>query len=73
MSQYDRHLDRTLVLDLDETLIYATETPPERMPDFCLYGYYVYRRPYLTDFLARARSEFDMAVWSSASDDYVPS
>ena len=72
MKQCDRQLDRTLlILDLDEMLIYATETPLERSPDFCVYGYNVYRRPYLAEFLARALSEFDVAVWSSASDDYV--
>jgi RNA polymerase II subunit A small phosphatase-like protein len=66
------HADRTLlILDLDETLIYATEIALERAPDFEIYGYFVYRRPYLTEFLESVRRDFDLAVWSSASDDYV--
>jgi RNA polymerase II subunit A small phosphatase-like protein len=60
-----------LILDLDETLIHARETPLERPPDFVVYGYHVYRRPHLDHFLAQALSHFDVAIWSSASDDYV--
>lgn len=60
-----------LVLDLDETLIYASETALERPPDFQVYGYHIYRRPYLQEFLESVRRDFDLAVWSSASDQYV--
>lgn len=60
-----------LVLDLDETLIYATETPLERAPDFIIQDYSVYRRPGLDAFLARCDARYDLAVWSSASDLYV--
>ena len=73
MATRRRHsTDRTLlVLDLDETLIYATETPLDRPADFEVYGYHVYRRPLLDDFLAECGRNFDLAVWSSASDMYV--
>ena len=67
-SPQDRIL---LVLDLDETLIYATETPLDRAPDFEVYGYHVYRRPHLDAFLATCFENFSVAVWSSASDPYV--
>ncbi|WP_034160609.1 NIF family HAD-type phosphatase [Sphingomonas sp. ERG5] len=60
-----------LILDLDETLIYATEKPLDRPADFSVYGYHVYRRPHLDAFLAECARHFDLAVWSSASDDYV--
>jgi len=60
-----------LILDLDETLILATELPLERAPDFTLYGYHVYRRPWLAEFLAICARNFELAVWSSASDAYV--
>lgn len=60
-----------LVLDLDETLIHATETPLDHPPDFLVEGYAVYRRPHLADFLEACADCFDLAVWSSASDDYV--
>lgn len=72
MERTSRSADRTLlILDLDETLIYATETVLDRLPDFEVYGYYVYRRPYLAAFLESVQSDFDLAVWSSASDPYV--
>ncbi|MET0247751.1 MAG: HAD family hydrolase [Sphingomonas sp.] len=64
--------DRTLlILDLDETLIHARETPLERPADFVVYGYHVYRRPHLAEFLDGCAQDYDLAVWSSASDDYV--
>ncbi|WP_176591842.1 NIF family HAD-type phosphatase [Sphingobium sp. EM0848] len=65
-------IDRPLlILDLDETLIHAREEELNRTADFQIFGYHVYRRPYLADFLRRVRADFDLAVWSSASDDYV--
>ena len=60
-----------LILDLDETLIYATEMALDRPADFSVYGYHVYRRPHLDAFLATCAQHFELAVWSSASDDYV--
>jgi RNA polymerase II subunit A small phosphatase-like protein len=60
-----------LILDLDETLVHAREEPLERPADFTLYNYHVYRRPYLDQFIERCAQCFDLAVWSSASDDYV--
>jgi RNA polymerase II subunit A small phosphatase-like protein len=60
-----------LILDLDETLIHASEKPLERAADFSVYGYHVYRRPFLDEFLAQCGRHFDLAVWSSASDPYV--
>ncbi|AGC48367.1 phosphoprotein phosphatase [Myxococcus stipitatus DSM 14675] len=60
-----------LVLDLDETLIHAREAPLERAADFELMGYHVYVRPHLERFLTECAARFRLAVWSSASDDYV--
>ena len=60
-----------LILDLDETLIYATEAPLHRPADFCVYDYHVYRRPHLDAFLAGCARDFELAIWSSASDAYV--
>jgi hypothetical protein len=49
----DRNL---LVLDLDETLIYACDDPRRLAklgePDFCAAGYPVFKRPHLDYFLA---------------------
>ena len=62
---------RLLILDLDETLIYATEQALERPADFRVANYHVYQRPFLTEFLERVRPHFELAGWSSAGDDYV--
>lgn len=60
-----------LILDLDETLIYATEEPLQREPDFLIGPYAVYRRPSLADFLKSCSACFRLAVWSTATDEYV--
>ena len=63
--------DKLLILDLDETLIYATETPLERPADFRVGRFHVYKRPYLEAFLQACFSWFDVAVWTSASPMYA--
>jgi len=60
-----------LILDLDETLVHATEEPLGRPHDFVVGPYSVYRRPHLDEFLAACSLRFRLAVWSTASDDYV--
>ena len=60
-----------LILDLDETLIYATRQPLRRQADFRLAAYHVYRRPHLSAFLEAVHEVYLLAVWSSASDSYV--
>lgn len=61
-----------LILDLDETLIHASETLLDFEADFRLPPYYyVYQRPYLSDFLNFCNKHFELAIWSSASEDYV--
>jgi len=65
-------IDRALlVLDLDETLIYATLERLDRDPDFCCGEYYVYERSHLKSFLLACSHIFDLAIWSSGSCDYV--
>lgn len=60
-----------LVLDIDETLIHARETALDRPADHIVFGYHIYRRPHLKSFLDICFRHFQVAVWSSASDDYV--
>ena len=60
-----------LILDLDETLIYSSEKELSREADFQLFHYHVYKRPYLSEFLQGCSQYFKIAIWSSASDDYV--
>lgn len=70
-----RNLNETekilLILDLDETLIHATETKLEIDSDFQYAGYYVYKRPNLIEFLIEMNQYFKLAIWSSADDKYV--
>lgn len=66
-----KRFDKLVVLDLDETLIYASDTPLERAPDFRLYEYYVYKRPHVDAFLAACLEWFQVAVWSAGTPGYV--
>ncbi|MCL9805512.1 HAD family hydrolase [Flavobacterium amniphilum] len=60
-----------VILDLDETLIHATRNPLYENWDFELFNYKIFIRPHLHVFLSFLKDNFDVAVWSSASDDYV--
>ncbi len=62
---------KLLVLDLDETLIHATEESLGREADFMVGTYHVYARPYLKEFLQYAFREFDVGVWTSAGAQYA--
>lgn len=60
-----------LILDLDETLFFASESPLSISHDCRVGPYYVYRRPYLAEFLDTCQQWYQLAVWSSSSSDYV--
>lgn len=63
---------KLLILDLDETLIFASETPLSQPPDFLVSNnYYVYKRPFVEQFLVWCFENFDVAVWTSATKDYA--
>lgn len=62
--------DKLLVLDLDETLIWADETRVVR-PDFEVGPYKVQLRPGVARFLAFALAHFRVGVWTSSSRDYA--
>lgn len=68
MQNFERKL---LVLDLDETLIYATEINLERDFDFVVGPYFVYKRPYLDEFLKFCFENFEIAVWTSSTEIYA--
>ncbi|MCA9087243.1 MAG: HAD family hydrolase [Planctomycetaceae bacterium] len=64
--------DRTLlILDLDETLVYASVKPLDREPEHRFGPYFVYCRPHVHEFLCNVAEHFDLAVWSSSSPDYA--
>jgi RNA polymerase II subunit A small phosphatase-like protein len=60
-----------LILDLDETLVYASDDPPPTRVDFRVGPYGVMKRPHVHAFLAAVREWFDLAVWTSSSSGYA--
>ncbi|MFZ6760474.1 NIF family HAD-type phosphatase [Undibacterium sp. Ji50W] len=64
-------MKKLLILDLDETLLYATKDHLGREPDFIFFGYQCYLRPHVKEFLAYCQEHFDLAVWTSSSEDYA--
>ena len=60
-----------MILDLDETLIYATENKLEIDHNFKYLDYFIYKRPFLTEFLIEMSKFFNLSVWSTADDKYV--
>jgi len=62
---------KLLILDLDETLVHATERPLTRESDFRAGIYYVYKRPHLDTFLTTCLERFEVAIWTSSSPYYA--
>jgi len=60
-----------LVLDLDETLLFADEIGLGREPDFTTARYVVYRRPHVTAFLRHVAKRYELAVWTSSGSEYA--
>jgi len=60
-----------LILDLDETLIFAFEKRIERIPDFTCGPNAIYFRPYLNEFFQEILTAFRVGVWTSSSEDYM--
>ena len=56
-----------LVLDLDETLVHATEVALESESQHEVPPYFLYFRPGLSGFLQHVSSLFRLAVWTSSS------
>ena len=64
-------MKKLLILDIDETLIHATETPLDREADFRVAQYYVYMRPHVQQFMEFCREHFHVAAWTTATPDYA--
>src|ERR1700693_2838213 len=62
---------KLLVLDIDETLVHATETPLDRNEDFVVGPYFVYKRPNLDSFIEYALRTFLVGIWTSSGDVYA--
>lgn len=73
MSTTSHSGEPLLILDLDETLIYGADRALQTPANFCFADYFVYRRPFVAEFVTAVSQWFKLAVWSSASGPYVQS
>lgn len=64
-------MKKLIVLDLDETLIHALESPLGPKCDFEVDRYYVYKRPHLHEFIDYCLASFEVAVWTSSTSSYA--
>ena len=72
MSEITEAIHRPLlILDLDETLIPGAEKTLHREADFKVGPFHIYKRPGLDTFLSKVDCYYDLAIWSSATGDYV--
>lgn len=62
---------KLLVLDLDETLVHASEWPLARPADFRIRHYHVHERPHMAAFIAWALDRFEVGVWTSSGRLYA--
>jgi len=62
---------KLLILDIDETLIHASEQKLNREPEIRTELYFVYKRPYLETFLSFCRENFQVAVWTTAGAEFA--
>lgn len=60
-----------LILDLDETLIFSTKNKISKQEDSTIDEYFVYKRPGLDLFLNTILIDFEIAVWTSSTEDYA--
>jgi len=62
---------KLLILDIDETLIFAVLDKLDRNEDFRIGDYFVYKRPCLNAFLQSVARSYEIAVWTSSSSSYA--
>jgi len=60
-----------LILDLDETLIHATQKALAVKHDFEVFDFLVHKRPLGDSFISGCAEFYDLAVWTSATGDYA--
>ena len=64
-------MKKLVVLDIDETLIYASKNQLDQKHDFEVGPYFVYKRPYVDEFLEFCSEHFDVAIWTTAGEDFA--
>ena len=63
-------MKKLLVLDLDETLIHATDKS-DLEHHFIVGPYIVFKRPNLEKFLNFCDEHFEIGIWTSSTEDYA--
>lgn len=64
-------MKKLLILDIDETLLHATEVPLDFEHDFMFAHYFVYLRPHVFDFLDFCKAHFKVAIWTAGNELYA--
>lgn len=62
---------KLLILDIDETLVFATEETLSGAGGFRVGTYFVYKRPGLDSFIEFSLNHFKVAVWTSSGSNYA--
>jgi carboxy-terminal domain RNA polymerase II polypeptide A small phosphatase len=62
---------KLLVLDLDETLVFASEVVLSREANFRIGPYHMYERPHVHQFIARVLDRFQVGVWTASGEQYA--
>ncbi len=60
-----------LLLDIDETLVFASEGEIDHSSDFQFSNFSVWKRPFLDEFLRYCFGRFSVAIWTSSTRDYA--
>jgi hypothetical protein len=65
-----------IILDLDETLVYTSLVKIQGMKPMLKFyhsglKHYIYKRPYIEEFLKFCFENFDVAVWTAAEEHYA--
>jgi len=69
-SKYNKN-KKSLVLDMDETLVYASKDQEIKYYVFEMFDYKLIKRSGLGKFVVEIRNYYNFAIRSSASDDYT--
>lgn len=62
---------KLLILDIDETLLFASKKPLNIPHDFKTDEYFIYCRPHLSEFLDFADANFKLALWTTGTQLYA--
>lgn len=65
---------KTLIFDLDETLIHSSDFPPHSLVEAFKSGdppFYVFKRPGLDDFLKKISQKFDLFIFTFGEKNYA--